>query len=127
MRPAVPAVLAAAALAVWLTGCSHPAKSPPPLVQPHPEVTVQAVVNGYAAPCAGAISTGDLPVRVIVRQHGKIVAARTVRYSTDHDRYRISLPAGTYTISASHSADPARTVTVSAGQVTTVDFPNRCL
>jgi hypothetical protein len=55
---------------------------------------------------------------------------QTVRYSTDRDRdldrYRFAVPPGTYTISASRSADPARTISLTAGQVRTVNFPNYC-
>jgi hypothetical protein len=78
-------------------------------------------------PCSGALRGGDLLVRVVVRQDGRVIATRTVRYATDRGRYRFPVPPGTYTISASRTNDPARTISLIAGQVTTVNFPNHCL
>jgi hypothetical protein len=125
-------VFAGTVLMVVLTGCSaHHGTAPQASTRPHhPKVTASAVLTGYAAPCDGALRIGDVPisVRVTVRQDGRVVATKTVRYGPDRDLdwYRFAVPPGIYTIGASRSPDPARTISVTAGQVRTVNFPNYC-
>ena len=83
-------------------------------------------VAGVAAHCSGAYLARPLPVRVVARSGGRVVASEVVRYLKDHHKYRLSLPAGAYVISAHGSADPARAIRLHPGERIVLNFPDRC-
>jgi hypothetical protein len=82
---------------------------------------------GVAAPCASALGSQFVPVTVIVREHGRVVATTVVSYRSNRDRYRLSLRPGQYTISAPQSADEPERVVLESGERLTVNLLNRCI
>lgn len=107
-----------------LGGCGQ---SPRPSPTPSLKRPATGTVVGTAAHCAGLPRAAALlPVTVIAREHERVVATQTVSYLKDHDRYRLSLRPGRYTISAPRSADGPQAVDLRSGERAIVDFADGC-
>lgn len=89
----------------------------------------RGTVTGLAAVCAPSAQRGHgFRLRVYAKRGEKTVARQWVDAGS-HDtggRYSLRLATGTYLISAPASGDPPEVLTVRAGQVATVNFPQRC-
>lgn len=84
------------------------------------------LVTGLAAPCAGAAS-GKVWVTVYASHRGTVVKSqRVVMTRYPGNPYKLSLPPGSYVISAPQSYLPTRTVSVRAQATTTADFTPEC-
>jgi len=83
-------------------------------------------VTGLAAPCVGAVF-GKVWVTVYASHQGAVVKSqRVVMTRSQGNPYKLSLPPGSYVISAPQSYLPARTVSVRAQATTTADFSPHC-
>jgi hypothetical protein len=87
-------------------------------------------ITGMAAPCAGIVRPGTTSVTVYVKLHGlggRIVrSVRVPLIRSPGSRYHLTLPVGSYIVSAPRSGLPARTATVRPHRTTTVNFRPSC-
>ena len=104
-----------ALLAGGLTACSHsPGQN-------------FGTVSGIAEPCAGVFGLGQAQVTVYASHDGRTVKTERVVIRQPHgSRYRLTLRAAVYVISAPAAYLPAQTVSVRAGGTTTVNFRPSC-
>ena len=84
------------------------------------------LVTGLAAPCVGAVF-GKVWVTVYASHQGTVVKSQRVAATRwQGDPYKLSLPPGSYVISAPQSYLPTRTVSVRSQATTTADFIAHC-
>ncbi len=88
--------------------------------------SASGVVTGYAEPCVGPFRTqaqiSEIPVRVTLEDHSRVVASQTVRGS---HTYRLTVPPGRYRISTDAASRPVD-ITVHSGGVVRTDLISSC-
>lgn len=113
VRPAALAVLLTVTVGSGLTGCANPARAPQGL----------GVIAGIAPICYGPGPSDNLHPIVTIRAVRADGTGRQIQVhvSNAHDHYRMTLPVGTYTISAytGHVTAVIRARTTTTG----VDLP----
>lgn len=128
MATIVPAGVAA--LLLLLTGaCDSQARAAPSPAAAEASGPARGTVTGLAAVCAGPASgRQEFRLRVYAKRGRKTVARQWVDAGSRNagGRYSFRLPPGEYLISAPASGDPPALISVHAGGVTTVEFPQHC-
>jgi hypothetical protein len=101
-------------LVTCVTACSQPPRSGP------------ATVRGLADGCQNPLAKKLAPITVVARSDGRVVKRVTARFRHFRLRYRLVLQPGQYTVSDPMSGAPSHAVTLTAGSVVTINFPNDC-
>jgi hypothetical protein len=101
-------------LVTCVTACSQAPRSGP--------ATVQGLANG----CQNPLAKKMVPITVVARSDGQVVKRATARDTHFRLRYRLVLQPGRYTVSDPMSGAPSHAVTLTAGSVVTINFPNDC-
>jgi hypothetical protein len=84
-------------------------------------------VTGIAAPCVGVARPGTTSVTIYARQDGRIVKRIRVPLTrSPGNPYRLTLPTGTYVLSAPRSDLPPRTVNIRPHETAKIDFHPSC-
>lgn len=84
-------------------------------------------VLGIAAPCVGLALPGKASVTVYANRDGHVVGSqRVILTKSPGNPYHLTLPVGTYVMSAPKSGLPKVPVTIRAGKTVTLNFIPSC-